>query len=199
MSELQTAALRMQSFSDEQLITLYQHGDASVFEVLVLRHQERIRNFVYSILGSTRHIDDISQEIFLKVYEALSRFRFESTFTTWLYRITLNHCRDELRKQKIRRLFFHDSPDAEPHAHEADPLDHTARAHLRTIIHDALQKLPVHYRTVAVLRDIEEYSYQEIADVLQCDVGTVKSRLSRARGKLREMLTPVLQEGYHER
>ena len=198
MSDFQTPSVRMQSVTDEHLVSLFQSGDGSVFEVLVLRHQERVRNFVYSILGSVKNIDDTSQEIFMKVFEALPRFRFESSFTTWLYRITLNHCRDDLRKQKIRRLFFHDDAPVEHAVSTHDPFTHTAQMQMRTMIHTALQKLPLHYRTVVTLRDIEDYSYHEIADVLQCDLGTVKSRLSRAREKLRELLSPMIREVKHD-
>lgn len=197
MNDLQTPAVRMQSMSDEHLITLFQNGEKSVFEVIVLRHQERVRNFVYSILGTANHIDDISQEVFIKIFEALSRFRFESSFTTWIYRITLNHCRDELRKQKIRRLLFHDDALQDQFPSQSNPFDHTANVQLSHIIQRALTKLPFHYRTVVTLRDMEDYSYNEIAEVLQCDLGTVKSRLARARGKLREILSPVLSDYAH--
>ncbi len=157
MSELTTPAVRMQSLSDEHLVTLFQNGEKSVFEVLVLRHQERVRNFVYSILGTVKNIDDFSQEIFLKVYEALPRFRFEATFTTWLYRITLNHCRDELRKQKIRRFFFIDGDKENDFPSQSNPFEHAAQAHMSGIIQNALKKLPLHYRAVVTLRDIEDY------------------------------------------
>ncbi len=194
MNELSTPALRMQSMSDEHLITLFQTGDRSVFEVLVLRHQERIRNFVHAICGPMRNVEDLSQEIFLKVYEALPRFRFEAAFTSWLYRITLNRCRDELRRLKLRRFFFLDADPDQAAAGGKNPYEQARDEEVARIVRAAVGKLPLHHRAVITLRDMEDYSYQEIAEILQCDIGTVKSRLARARGKLRELLAPVLSD-----
>jgi RNA polymerase sigma-70 factor (ECF subfamily) len=198
MNDFATPAVRMQSMSDEHLITLFQTGDRGVFEVLVLRHQERVRNFVHAICGPTRNVDDYSQEIFLKVYEGLPRFRFQAAFTSWLYRITLNHCRDELRKLKLRRLFFLDADPGEAPAPDRTPFDHTHEREIARIVQQAIRKLPLHQRAVITLRDMEDYSYQDIAEVLQCDVGTVKSRLARARSRLRELLAPVLTDSRGE-
>ena len=91
--------------SDDVLISLFQNGQKEVFRFLVERYQERVRNLIYSIFKENGIVDDLAQEVFIKVYEALPKFRFESSFYTWLYRIAVNKSRDELRKRKVKRFF----------------------------------------------------------------------------------------------
>ena len=91
--------------SDDSLIVLFQNGEREVFRFLVERYQEKVRNIVFSIFNDPDLVDDISQEVFIKVFLALQNFRFESSFYTWIYRITVNKCRDELRKKKVKRFF----------------------------------------------------------------------------------------------
>lgn len=181
--------------SDEVLITLFQNGERHVYRFLVERYRERIRNLIYSIFHEQDIIDDIAQEVFIKAYEALHRFRFESSFYTWLYRIAVNKSRDELRKRKVRRMFslqtMLDSSDKEFHAKiTVHPEDKEAQE----IIAAGLQSLPEKFRLPVVLKDIDGLSYEEIAEVMQCEIGTVKSRLSRARAMLRESLKPLLKD-----
>lgn len=181
--------------SDEVLIKLFQNGEQQVFRLLVERYQARIRNLVYSIFHEQEIVDDIAQEVFIKVYEALPHFRFESSFYTWLYRIAVNKSRDELRKRKVRRMFslqtMLDSSDKEFHAKiTVHPEDKEAQE----LIAAGLQALPEKFRLPVVLKDIDGLSYEEIAEVMQCEIGTVKSRLSRARAMLRESLRPLLKD-----
>ena len=185
----------LDSKSDEVLITLFQQGERSAFRVLVERYQSRIKNLIYSIFHEPDVIDDLAQEVFIKAYEALPHFRFQSSFYTWLYRIAVNRSRDELRKRKVRRLFslqaLLESSDHELGSKLAvEPRD----TEVQELIASALKTLPERFRTVIILKDIDGLSYEEIAEVLQCEMGTVKSRLFRARATLRNVLKPLLEE-----
>lgn len=181
--------------SDEVLITLFQSGDEGAFRLLVERHQEKIRNLIYSIFHEPGLIDDLAQEVFIKAYEALPQFRFESSLYTWLYRIAVNKCRDELRKRKVRKILslqtlmesadqeLRDKMSVDPHNSETQDL-----------LAKGLTQLPEKFRLPVVLKDIDGLSYEEIGNVMQCGVGTVKSRLSRGRSMLRKILRPLLEE-----
>ncbi|MBI5463912.1 MAG: sigma-70 family RNA polymerase sigma factor [Ignavibacteriales bacterium] len=181
--------------SDEVLIALFQKGERGVFRILVERHQERIRNLIYSIFRESDTVDDIAQEVFVKVYEALAGFRFESSFYTWLYRIAVNKSRDELRRRKVRRFFSFQNLEEgvrdELEAKMAVPPENRETAELVSL---GLKSLSEKFRTAVVLKDIEGLSYEEIAEIMQCEIGTVKSRLSRARTMMRKVLQPLLEE-----
>jgi RNA polymerase sigma-70 factor (ECF subfamily) len=181
--------------SDEVLITLFQNGERDAFRVLVQRYQARVKNLIYSIFHDVEAVDDLAQEVFIKAYEALPQFRFQSSFFTWLYRIAVNKARDELRRRKIRRILslqaLLESGDHELGSRLAiEPRDDETQE----LITSALGLLPEKFRVAVVLKEIEGLSYEEIAEVLQCEVGTVKSRLFRARVALRNILKPYLEE-----
>lgn len=181
--------------SDEVLITLFQHGEKEVYRILVERYQERIRNLIYSIFHDTEMVDDLAQEIFIKAYEALPRFRLDSSFYTWLYRITVNKCRDEMRRRKIRRfLSFQTLVDEANKELTAKLSVQPEERDAKEIVALGLQKLPEKFRSAIILKDIDGMSYEEIAEVMHCELGTVKSRLSRARTMLRKILEPLLEE-----
>jgi RNA polymerase sigma-70 factor (ECF subfamily) len=181
--------------SDEVLITLFQNGERDAFRVLVQRYQARVKNLIHSIFHEAEAVDDLAQEVFIKAYEALPQFRFQSSFFTWLYRIAVNKARDELRRRKIRRILslqaLLESGDHELGSRLAiEPRDDETQE----LITSALGLLPEKFRVAVVLKEIEGLSYEEIAEVLQCEVGTVKSRLFRARVALRNILKPYLEE-----
>lgn len=190
----QSAPPRSEEMGDDLLVTRFQSGDESAFRLLMERHVECVRNLVFSIFHSGELVDDLTQDIFLKVYRALEHFRFDAAFSTWLYRITINRCRDEMRKRKLRRVFSlqtlmetHDKEvimktTVHPHEHET-----------RELIDRGLQRLPEKYRLPVILKDMEGLSYEEMADVMRCELGTVKSRLSRGRSMLRNYLRPLLE------
>ena len=174
---------------DFSLIKRFIEGDESTFKTLVHRHKEKVRNIIYLTISRTESVDDIAQEVFITVYKNLKHFRFESQFTTWLYRITVNKCKDHLRKMKIRGIFVPVKENEEPgYNHINDNID------VSEIVRKSINKLPEKLRTPLLLKDIEGFSYQEIADTVQCEVGTVKSRIFRARESLRNMLKPYEQE-----
>ena len=175
---------------DFQLIEDFKVGDEDAFSKLVLRHREKVRNLVYLTLGDVDYVDDISQDVFISVYHKLKDFRFESKFTTWLYRITVNKCRDYLRKKKVRSIFvsikeidYNRGVKSNP-----DSID------VPGLVRKGIEKLPEKLKTPLVLRDIKGFSYQEIADELKCEVGTVKSRIFRARESLKIILAPYQNE-----
>ena len=179
--------------SDDSLIMLFQSGESEVFRYLVERYQEKVRNIIYSIFNEPDLVDDISQEVFIKVFQALPNFRFESSFYTWLYRIAVNKCRDELRKRKVKRFFTFQNFEKTTNVKVENLVTTTFDdEHTRDLIEDSLNKLPEKFRMPIILKDIDGMSYDEIAEVLDCEVGTVKSRLSRGRTMLKEILMPLL-------
>jgi RNA polymerase sigma-70 factor, ECF subfamily len=174
---------------DFSLIKKFFEGDESTFKTLVHRHKEKVRNIIYLTINRTEYVDDIAQEVFITVYKNLKSFRFESQFTTWLYRITVNKCKDHLRKMKIRSIFVTDKePDEQGYNHINDNID------ISEIVRKSIYRLPEKLRTPLLLKDIEGFSYQEIADTVQCEIGTVKSRIFRARAGLRNLLKPYEDE-----
>jgi RNA polymerase sigma-70 factor (ECF subfamily) len=175
---------------DFSLIKRFIEGDESVFSILVQRHKEKVRNIIYLTLSNHDLVDDIAQEVFLTVYKNLGRFRFESQFTTWLYRVTVNKCKDHLRKMRIRQIFSPIKDSDEDPGYETSP----ETEDIKEIVHKAIEKLPDKLRIPLLLKDIEGLSYQEIAESVQCEIGTVKSRIFRAREGLKNLLRPYEQE-----
>ena len=175
---------------DDQLIRHFIAGDTSAFQILVKKHKEKVRNIVYMTMNNSALVDDIAQEVFITVYRNLKHFRFESQFTTWLYRITVNKCKDYLRKMNVRRIF---SPLEE--GSEVSEFETPAEnKDISKIVMNAISKLPVKLRMPLILKDIEGFSYQEISESLSCEMGTVKSRIFRGREKLKEILKPLEKE-----
>jgi RNA polymerase sigma-70 factor (ECF subfamily) len=179
-----------QKDEDFLLIEKFKEGKEEAFTELVQKHKEKVRNLVFLTLGDVDYVDDISQDVFISVYHKLAEFRFESKFTTWLYRITVNKCRDYLRKKRVRSIFvsIKDSDFERGGRTNADNID------IPNLVRKAIAKLPEKLKTPLVLRDIKGFSYQEIADQLECEVGTVKSRIFRARESLKIILEPYQQE-----
>jgi RNA polymerase sigma-70 factor (ECF subfamily) len=175
---------------DFSLVKRFIDGDESAFAVLVQRHKEKVRNIIYLTMSSSNSVDDIAQDVFLTVYRNLKNFRFESQFTTWLYRITVNKCKDYMRKIKIRNIF---TPLKEA---EEKTGDSTApeSIDISGIVQKAIGKLPEKLRVPLLLKDIEGMSYQEIAETVECEIGTVKSRIFRAREGLKNILKPYEEE-----
>lgn len=182
--------------TDDVLVTLFQRGDERAFRVIVERYQEKIRSLLFSMFHESELVNDLAQEVFIKAYEALPRFRFEASVYTWLYRIAVNKGRDELRRRKLRRFFSFQHLDERVKAdiefrNAHQPADHESAE----LISIGLRSLPDHQRIVVLLKDVEGFSYEEIADILDVEIGTVKSRLSRARTTLKQVLGPLLNEG----
>ncbi len=175
---------------DYSIIRQFIDGDKSAFQVLVKRHKEKVRNIIYMTMNNSALVDDIAQEVFITVYRNLKHFRFESQFTTWLYRVTVNRCKDYLRRINVRKIFspIEDGYDVSEYSTPAENND------ISRIVMDAISKLPVKLRMPLILKDIEGFSYQEISETLKCEMGTVKSRIFRGREKLKEILQPLEKE-----
>ena len=176
-------------------------GDEEACETLVRRYQDRVFSLVYSIIGGTDQVEDIAQEAFLKAFRSLKSFRGGSSFYTWLYRITVNTALNALRSKGRRQeasledlggLEFLVDPDV-------GPAESAARRQLASRVREAIDRLDEQYRTIVYLRELEDLSYEEIAEVVELPVGTVKSRLFRARQHLKELLEDLLPAPARER
>jgi len=172
------------------LIKAFIKGNDLTFRTLVIKHKEKVRNLVFLTLGDVEFVDDISQDVFISVYHKLREFRFESKFTTWLYRITVNKCRDYLRKKRVRSIFvpIKDSDTEYGTGPFSENVD------IPNLVRSAIEKLPEKLRMPLVLRDIDGFSYKEIADQIGTEVGTIKSRIFRARENLKLILEPYQKE-----
>lgn len=175
---------------DYSIIRQIIDGDKSAFQVLVKRHKEKVRNIIYMTMNNSAMVDDIAQDVFITIYKNLKHFRFESLFTTWLYRITVNKCKDYIRRMNVRKIFspLDDGFDVSEHQSPVENND------VSKIVMDAISKLPVKLKMPLILKDIEGFSYQEISETLNCEMGTVKSRIFRGREKLKEILQPLEKE-----
>lgn len=157
----------------------------------------------FSFTRDLEAADDLAQEVFIKVYCALGKFKFKSGFGTWLYRIAVNHIKDYLRKQKKERhISFNDvHQESRLSEDEADRIENTREKERRIrLLHQGLQSLPQKYRMILTLRDVQGHSYEEIAGILNLSPGTVDSRLHRGRNMLRKKIAPFLSQegGCHE-
>jgi RNA polymerase sigma-70 factor (ECF subfamily) len=171
-----------------------QQGDVDAYNGLVLHYQTQVYNVAYRIMGEGDSAADATQEAFIRAYKNLSRFR-GGNFRAWLLRIVTNLCYDELRRRKRRpassldALYTEDaSPDDALHSESENPESYAQRMELRQAIEECLRQLSDDYRVVAVLSDVQGLGYGEIAESADIALGTVKSRLSRARAQLRECL-----------
>lgn len=186
---------------DELLIRSFNAGDAGAFDRLVIKHQDMVFNLCFRVLGDYDDASDCSQETFIKVYKNLKGFRFQSSFSTWLYRITINTCRNRLASSKSRmgsKMVRIDNPggtDNDPieiHDDSYNPDVVFEKNEQKRRILGAIESLESDLRVLVVLRELEGRSYEDIADITGVNLGTVKSRLARARHLLREMLRGVL-------
>ena len=176
-----------------QLIAQAKKGDVQAYNTLVLHYQDRVYNVAYRIMGETGAAADASQEAFISAYKSLAQFR-GGNFKSWLFRIVTNACYDELRWRKRRPQSSLDEMMEEGESFPAlassgpGPESQQEQAELMRLVAGCLEQLPVDQRVVTVLCDIEGYSYQEIAEIVSVSLGTIKSRISRARARLRDCL-----------
>lgn len=185
---------------DFTLIRAVKAGDHRAFEELVGRYQRQVANLIYVTMGNADVVDDIAQEVFIRVYRSLPNFKFDASFFSWIYRITKNLCIDEVRKKKIRRVLSLDflTEDAlektkQNKTHET-PTDSVLSDEKKQVILSALQKLSPEHREIIVLREYEDFSYNEIAEKLHLSLEAVKSRIFRARTELRKILSDYFEE-----
>jgi RNA polymerase sigma-70 factor (ECF subfamily) len=182
---------------EKKLIRLSQEGDEEAFSLLVNKYQRKVFCLAYSFTHNRETADDLAQEAFIKAYFGLSRFKFKSKFGTWLYRITINTIKDHLRKkERMNKASIQDIYErfSLREDEEREREMKKRQEERRKIVHQFIQTLPEKYRTILTLRDIQDFSYQEISKILQISLGTVDSRLHRARKMLRDKLKPLLRK-----
>ncbi len=190
---------QLEADSDMQIVHRVQAGDVAAFDRLILKYRERVFSIVYHMTSNREDAADLTQESFIKAFQSIQRFGGQSSFFTWLYRIAVNSTLSHLRKGRLRSFFSLERVDSdEPVSKEIiDALtdktdaDRDAFVHeLQEKLNDAMQKLSTKHRTVVTLFEIEGLSHQEIADVMDCSVGTVRSRLHYAKQLLQAELQP---------
>src|SRR5438445_10628555 len=186
------------SADDQKLVRAAQRGDMAAFEELVARHRDKIYARAYSMMRNEEEAIDLSQEAWVKGWQRLRQFQGESSFGTWMTRIVINLCLDQLRKQKRQRTESIEAMDEESGGVErhmpvvtVNPTGGLERQELRQRIDRALNQLSYEHRTVLVLHEFEEMEYTQIARTMGCSIGTVMSRLFYARRKLAALLTDL--------
>jgi RNA polymerase sigma-70 factor (ECF subfamily) len=190
-----------QDENDQELVRRVQSGDQSAFNVLVLKYQHRVLKLVSRFVRDAAEAEDVAQEAFLKAYRALASFRGDSAFYTWLYRIAINTAKNALVAQRRRPVDFDlDLQDPEQFERQArlkeadTPEGVVLTEEIRQVVEQAMEQLPEDLRTAIVLRELEGLSYEEIAAAMDCPVGTVRSRIFRAREAIDKKLKPLLDE-----
>lgn len=179
---------------DRALVTRAAAGDQDAFDELVARHRARVFNLARALVGDDGEAEDVAQEVFVRAWRALGRFRGESAFRTWLYRVALNVIQTHAsRKARRRGVWGSWVEPAPPSADADDGIDGIERDVVRRdLIDRALASLPPDLRVAVTLRDVEGLEYREIAAALGIPVGTVMSRIFRARARLRPLLAPLV-------
>ena len=186
---------------DAFLVEQCRAGDEEACEALVRQYQERVFALISRMTGDPDRVEDIAQEVFLKAFRSLKSFRGGSRFYTWLYRITVNTVLNTLRSQGRRQETSLDALEGFEVQADADmePAEATARLELARRVREAIDQLEEPYRVIVYLRELEDLSYEEIAEVVELPVGTVKSRLFRARQHLKGLLQDLLPATAHQR
>ena len=196
-----TASEALKALDDSALVARCLTGDRRGFNELVERYQTRLLNFVYRTTGDRERAEDLVQETFIRVYRHLHRFDQTKKFSTWIYTIASNLAKNELRNrsrnplvlfQAIKRTWDADQRPLEWEDNTYRPDDLFRKRHLRQLVEGAVEELPEHHRAVFVLREMEGKTYEEIAEITGCNLGTVKSRLNRARNNFAQIIAPLL-------
>ena len=185
--------------TDQQLVVRVQKGDKRAFDLLVLKYQHKIKAIVGRYIRDHAEVDDVTQEAFIKAYRALANFRGDSAFYTWMYRIGINTAKNHLvsrgrrppaRDVDIDDVEFH--AGSEPLRDLNTPENNFFRDELQSVVNRAIRDLPEDLRTAVTLRELEGLSYEDIADIMDCPVGTVRSRIFRARESIDRQVRPLL-------
>ena len=182
---------------EKDLVQKSREGNEEAYGVLVERYKTKVFNMAYSLTLNREVADDLAQEVFIKAYYALPRFKGKAAFSTWIHQITVNHTRDYLRKSSRMKQVPFEETKSEHSTHE-DQAEKREReeesAWRKKIVHEAIATLPEKYRTILSLRDIQGLPYEEISLVLNISPGTVDSRLHRARKMLKKKIMPFLEK-----
>lgn len=172
-------------------------GDKTAFEKVIFKYQQKVYNYALRMTGDPTLSEDISQEALIKAYRSINSFRGDSTFSTWLYRIVYNTCLDYWRKEGNSagmKVYFSEDDEDEIESDLTDTAlslfyDRLRQEEIQDLITKLIAQLPPEFRTILILRDIQGFSYHEIAEIVDTSIGTVKSRLNRARNQLRTILS----------
>ena len=192
---------RLRELDDSGVVTAFLGGEERAFQELVERYQGRLLNFVYRTIGDREKAEDLVQEVFIRVYRHLHRFDRSKKFSTWIYTIASNLAKNELRNrsrnplvlfQTIKKNWQDEDRPLQFEDPASRPDDLYRKRHLRQLVEETVALLPEHHRQVFVLRELEGKSYEEIAEITDCNLGTVKSRLNRARNSFAEIIGPSL-------
>src|SRR5687768_5254208 len=193
--------LELQEIDDSSLVATFLAGEKKAFNELVRRYHVRLLNFIYRTIGDRDRAEDLVQEVFIRVFRHLHRFDQTKKFSTWIYTIASNLAKNELRNrsrnplvlfQTIKKNWEADHRPLQFEDTTARPDDLYRKRFLKDAVDQCVQRLPEHHREVFVLRELEGKSYQEIAEITGCNLGTVKSRLNRARNSFAQLIGPIL-------
>ncbi len=193
---------------DQQLVERVQHGDKRAFDLLVIKYQRKLARLLSQFIRDAAEVEDIAQETFIKAYRALPSFRGDSAFYTWLYRIGINTAKNFLVSQGRKvptTVNEFDNEDAENFEEAgklrevSTPESELMSKQIAQTVNQSLEALPEELRTAIVLREIEGLSYEEIASIMNCPIGTVRSRIFRAREAIADKLRPLLGTGKDKR
>lgn len=184
------------SDNEKYLLERAKSGEVEAFERLIEGYQKKVFNIALRMIGNYDDASELAQEVFIKVYKSIRSFKEESSFSTWIYKITSNVCLDEIRKRKNKKVVYLDDDvkleDGEVrHQIEDDSPSPEAlleRKEIKRVVKEAIQSLSEEHRLVIVMRDLQGMSYEEIGKIVKCPEGTVKSRINRARQALKEIL-----------
>jgi len=187
--------------TDQQLVERVQKGDKRAFDLLVIKYQHKIMSLISRYIQDSAEVQDVAQEAFIKAFRALKNFRGDSQFYTWLYRIAVNTAKNHLVSQGRRPPTQDVEVDDAEHYAEAGALKDTAtpdrllaRDQLKAVVYDAIEQLPDELRTAITLREMDGMSYEDIAEIMQCPIGTVRSRIFRAREAIDKAMMPLLEQ-----
>lgn len=188
----------LQEMSDEDLMELFQAGTVEAYNLLVERYSERLMHYLYGFMSDVKRCEDLLQDTFLRVYRNRHAYRRIAKFSTWLYTIAGNLARSEYRKRKRQRTYSLQSASRDNEEYELQipdetfsPDKHTESTIQDHYIQEALGEIPPTFREVVVLRDVQQLTYEEIADITGLPMGTVKSRINRGRTKLQDLLKDI--------
>jgi RNA polymerase sigma-70 factor, ECF subfamily len=191
----------LKALDDSGVVARFLEGEKRAFNELVDRYQSRLLNFVYRTTGDRERAEDLVQETFIRVYRHIHRFDQSKKFSTWVYTIASNLAKNELRNrsrnplvlfQTIKKNWGADEKPLEWEDNTYRPDDLFRKRHLKQMVDSVVEELPEHHRVVFVLREMEGKTYDEIADITGCNLGTVKSRLNRARNNFAQLIAPLL-------
>ena len=183
----------LDSSREREIVLRCQKGDADAMEILIIEYQHWVYNIAYGMLGHHHDAEDVAQDAFLSAWENIGKFQFRSRFSTWLYRIVKNKCLNHIDQYQRRKTDPTEIDDSQPWVplDTVTPEEEALRTEEKNIVHAALAKLKDAHREILVLRELQDLSYEEIAEILGCTLGRVKSRLHEARKALKEELERV--------